>query len=254
VFDLKTLQTLRKINTPGGENPDFITYEPKSQRIFAFNGRSNNASVIEAKADPVSAMIKLTGKPEAAVADGTGALFVDIENTHQLQRIDANKSVVTATLPLTGCTEPAGLAIDLRTRRLFVGCRNQVMVVANADNGAIVATLSIGAGVDNTVFDPATQLIFNAQGDGTLSIIHEQSADRYLSQQTAVTQPSARTLTLNPPMHEIYLVSAEFDELPAEAGQTRPRRSMRPGSFSLLVMAPKAHSQREVSARYKLAK
>lgn len=239
VFDLKTLQPLTRIAITGGEHPDFIAYDHVAKRIFAFNGRSHNVSVIDAADDKLVGTIKLSGKPESAVTDGKGMIFVDIEDKNEITAINTQKAVVVATWPLTGCEEPAGLAIDQQTRRLFVGCHNKSMVVVNADNGKVVAKLPIGEGVDANVFDVETKQVFSSQGDGTLTIIKEETADKFSVQQNVNTQRGARTMALNPNSHDIYLVSAEFDDAPASAGQTRPRRTMRPGSFSLLVMGEK---------------
>ncbi|HEX9392063.1 MAG TPA: hypothetical protein VF928_12185 [Usitatibacteraceae bacterium] len=239
VFDLKTLKTLGKISTVGGDNPDFIAYDAVAKRVLAFNGRSHNASVIDAVSDTLVATIPLRGKPEAAVADGKGRMFVDIEDTNELTAIDTRKAAVADTWPLAGCDEPAGLAIDAHTRRLFVGCHNKALLVLNADSGKIVATLPIGEGVDATIFDVETKQVFSSQGDGTLSIIKEETADRFSTPQTVITQRGARTMALNPKNHDIYLVSAEFDEAPATPGQRRPRRTMRPDSFTLIVVSEK---------------
>ena len=238
VFDLKTLQPLARVATPAGLNPDFIVYEPVTRRVFAFNGRSRNASVIDAATDRLVATIALHGKPEAAVADGRGSVFVDIEDTNELTAIQAAEARVTATWPLPGCDEPAGLALDASARRLFVGCHNRQLLVVNADSGAVLSHLPIGAGVDANAYDPATRQVFSAQGDGTMTVIAAPGGDRYSVAQTATTRPGARTLALNASNHEVYLVTADFDEQPPAAGSTRPRRVMKPDSFTLLVMRP----------------
>ena len=238
VFDLKTLQPLARVATPAGLNPDFIVFEPVTRRVFAFNGRSQNASVIDATTDRLVATIALRGKPEAAVADGRGSVFVDIEDTNELTVIQAADARVSATWPLPGCDEPAGLALDASARRLFVGCHNRSLLVVNADSGAVLSRLPIGAGVDANAYDPATRQVFSAQGDGTMTVIAAPGADRYSVTQTATTRPGARTLALNTVNHEVYLVTADFDEQPPADGGTRPRRVMKPDSFTLLVMRP----------------
>ncbi len=239
VFDLKSLKTLAKIPTSGGENPDYIAYDHVSKRVLAFNGRSHNASVIDTTTDKLVATITLSGKPEAAVADGKGMMFVDIEDKNEIMAIDTRKAAVVATWALPGCNEPAGLAMDEKTRRLFVGCHNKQLLVLNADNGKVVATLPIGEGVDANAFDAEKNLIFSSQSDGTLSIIKQESADKYSVQQTVATQKFARTMALNPTSHEVYLVTAEFDQLPPAEGQSRPQRKMRPDTFTLLVVGEK---------------
>ena len=236
VFDLKTLKTLNKVKTVGGENPDFIVYDGVSRRVLALNGKSHNASVIDAANDQLLTTIALTGKPEAAVADGNGRVFVNIEDRDELATIDMRKGVVTGTWSLPGCHEPAGLAIDTGHHRLFVGCHNRALLVVDSGQGRVVATLPIGEGVDANAFDAASGLAFSSQGDGTLSIVKEESADTFSVQQTATTQHGARTMALNPNNHRVYLVSADFEETPATTGQQRPRRVMKPNSFALLVM------------------
>jgi outer membrane protein assembly factor BamB len=187
------------------------------------------------------ATLPLSGKPEAAVADGQGRVYVDIEDTAELTAIDAVQAKVVATWRLAGCVEPAGLAMDTTAHRLFVGCHNRVLRVVDAADGRTLAELPIGAGVDANAWDAATQHIFSSQGDGTLTVIQSMGDDRYAVAQTATTRPGARTMALNPDTHEIYLVTAAFDEAPPAAGSSRPRRTMQPGSFTLLVMRPDGH-------------
>jgi DNA-binding beta-propeller fold protein YncE len=239
VFDLKTLKETSKIKIEGGENPDAILYDPASKRVFTFNGRSKNATVIDAEKGTVVATIPLDGKPEFAAADGKGMVFVNIEDKSELVSIDAKKAAVAKTWPLTGCEEPSGLAIDQKHHRLFAGCHNKVMAIVNADDGKVVATVPIGQGVDANAFDPGTELAFSSNGDGTLTVVHEDSVDKFKVVQNAETQRGARTMALDPNTHEVYLVTAEFDEQPPAEGQTRPRRTMKPGSFTLLVMEKK---------------
>ena len=238
VFDLKTLKPLARVPTPLGLNPDFIVYDAVTRRVFAFNGRSHNASVIDAGTDSLVATIALHGKPEAAVADGRGGVYVDIEDTNELTAIHAADATVTATWSLKGCDEPAGLAMDSAGRRLFVGCHNRALLVVDADSGRVISSQPIGAGVDANAYDAQTRLVFSSQGDGTLSIIAAAAGDRYALAQTVATQAGARTMALNTVTHEVYLVTAEFDEPPVAASATRPRRMMKPDSFTLLVLRP----------------
>jgi YVTN family beta-propeller protein len=241
VFDLKTLRTLVTVDLPGADNPDFIAYDAFSRRIFAFNGRSHNASVVDATTDRVIATIPLSGKPEAAVADGRGRVFVEIEDRNTIAAIDSAGARVVATWSLPGCDEPAGLAMDNAEHRLFAACHNRVLKVVNADTGATVASLPIGSGVDAAAFDAQSRLVFSSQDDGTLTIIKAEGNDHYRVQQTAATLAGARTMALNSRTHEVFLVTAEFGEAAApSASQPRPRRAMKPRSFTLLVLAPTA--------------
>lgn len=238
VFNLKTLKETARIKLDA-ENPDAIMYEPVSKRIFTFNGRSHNATVIDAEKGSVITNIPLDGKPEFAVADGNGTVFVNIEDKSELTSIDARNAKVLNTWPLAPCEEPSGLAIDQKNRRLFAGCDNKMMAVVNADTGKVVTTVPIGQGVDANRFDPETELAFSSNGDGTLTVVHEDSADKYSVVQNAETQRSARTMALNPKNHEVYLVAAEIEQAPPEKPGERPRRTMRPGTFTLLVMEKK---------------
>jgi DNA-binding beta-propeller fold protein YncE len=240
VFDLKDLKETAKIKLEGAENPDAIIYDPASKRVFAFNGRSKNATVIDAAKGTVVSNIPLDGKPEFAAADGKGNVYVNIEDKAEVQAIDAKKAAVSNTWKMEGCEEPSGLAMDQKNRRLFAGCGNKVMAIVDADSGKVVAKLPIGEGVDATGFDPGTGLAFSSNGDGTLTVIHEDSKDKFSVAQNATTQKRARTMALNPGNHEVYLVTADFEEpaTPPANGQ-RPRPTMKPGTFTLLVMAKK---------------
>jgi YVTN family beta-propeller protein len=239
VFDLKTLKTVGKVALTNAENPDFILYDAFSRRVFVFNGRSSNASVIDAATARLVATIPLHGKPEAAVTDGAGKVFVNIENRNEITAIDARELKAAVSWPVAGCDEPAGLAMDTSSRRLFAGCHNKVMAVVNADNGKLVASLPIGEGVDANVFDPEAKLALSSQGDGTLTVVREETPDRYAVTQNVATQRGARTMALNPKSHDVYLVSADFEEVAAAEGRERPRRTIKPGTFTLLVFGVK---------------
>jgi YVTN family beta-propeller protein len=238
VFDLKTLKETAKIKLEGGENPDAIIYDPASKRVFAFNGRSKNATAIDAANGTVVGNIPLDGRPEFAVADGKGTVFLNIEDKNEVVAIDARKAAVVNTWPMAGCEGPSGLAMDQKNRRLFAGC-DKVMAIVDADSGKLVATLPIGDGVDATAFDPSTNLAFSSNGDGTLTVVQEESKDKFSVAQNAATQKGARTMALNTNNHEAYLVTAEFEEVPPAANGQRQRPKMKPGTFTLLVMTKK---------------
>jgi DNA-binding beta-propeller fold protein YncE len=239
VFDLKTLKETAKIKTEGGVGPDAILYDPASKRVFTFNGRSQNATVIDADKGTLVSNIPLGGKPEFAAADGKGKVYVNIEDKSQLVAIDAKTATVANTWPLTGCEEPSGIAIDTKHHRLFSGCHNKVMAITDADSGKVIATVPIGQGVDANGFDPGTELAFSSNGDGTLTVVHEDAPGKFSVVQNAETQRGARTMALDTNNHNVYLVTAEIEEQPPAEGQTRPRRSIKPGSFTLLVMEKK---------------
>lgn len=236
VFDLKTLKVERTTKLKG-QNPDAIVYDPATQRVFAFNGRSKSASVLDAEGKELS-VIPLDGKPEFAVADGKGRVFVNIEDTNETVAIDAAKGAVVAAWPLKGCEEPAGLALDAAHGRLFAGCRNKVMAVIDAADGRVLATPPIGEGSDAAAFDGGLGAAFSSNGGGTLTVIHEDSPDAFSVVEDAPTEKGARTMALNPDTHDVYLVTADVKETPA-AGGGRPKREVTPGTFRLLVMGRK---------------
>jgi hypothetical protein len=239
VFDLKTLKETDRIKIEG-ENPDAILYDPATKRVFTFNGRSKNATVIDAEKGTVVATVPLDGKPEFGVADGKGMVFVNIEDKNELTQIDARKAAVVKSWPLAGCEEPSGLAMDTKGRRLFSGCGNKVMAVSNADTGKVITTVPIGEGVDANAFDADTKLAFSSNGrDGNLTVVHEDSPDKFSVVENAPTEKFARTMALDTTNHDVYTVTAEIEEAPPAKEGERPRRSMKPGTFTLLVVGKK---------------
>lgn len=236
VFDLKTLKVEKEI--PVGKNPDAIIYDPASRLVFTCNGISNDTTAVDPKTETVKGTIALDGKPEAAVSDEKGHVYINLEDKSRIALIDSQKLTLEARWPLSPGEEPTGLAIDKQHRRLFSGCSNKLMVVVSADDGRIVATLPIGSGVDGTAFDPATQLAFSANGEGTLTVIREESPDKFTVLENVATQRGARTLTLDARTHKVFTVSAEFGPTPAPtAERPRPRPPILPGTFSLLVLS-----------------
>ncbi|HTD24926.1 MAG TPA: hypothetical protein VK738_19905 [Terriglobales bacterium] len=238
IFDLKTFKELGRVTT--GTNPDAIIYEPSSKRVFTFNGRSKDATAIDAVTGTVAGTIPLGGKPEFAVADDKGRLFVNLEDKSEVVSIDPKKLTVLNHWPLAPCESPSGLAIDKKHHRLFAGCDNKMMVVVNADTGKVITTLPIGEGVDATGFDPGTELAFssNGGGDGSLTVVHEDSPDKYSVVQNLTTQKGARTMALDAKTHTVYTVTVEFGPPPAATPeQPRPRPTMVPNTFTVLVLS-----------------
>ena len=238
VFDLKTLAKTGEV--PAGTNPDGIIYDPAAKRVFAFNGRSASATAVDAEKGTLAGTVTLEGKPEFSAADGKGHVYVNIEDKSEVMEIDSKALTVTNKWPLAPCKEPSGMAMDTRTRRIFSGCDNKIMSVMNADTGKVVATVPIGEGVDATWFDPGTKYVMNSCGeDGVLTVIHEDSPDKYTVVENVMTEKGARTMALNPKNHEVYLSVAQVEILPAAEGQGkgRPRRRIQPNSFGLLVFA-----------------
>jgi hypothetical protein len=235
IFDIKTLALISKVKV--GENPDAILFDPATKRVFTFNGRSQDSSAIDAVSGKVLGTIKLDGKPEFAASDAKGEIFVNIEDKSELVAIDPNKLEVKATWPLVPCTEPSGLSIDRKHRRLFVGCDNKMMAVVDADNGKVVATPAIGEGVDATAFDEETGLAFASCGeDGVLTVVKEDSPEKFSVAENVTTQKGARTLALDSKTHKVFVVTADFGPPPAATAENpHPRRSIVPDTFVVLV-------------------
>jgi DNA-binding beta-propeller fold protein YncE len=231
IFDLKTFKSLGTVKV--GTNPDAIVYDGVTKRVFTLNGRSADTTAVNAADGSVAGTLALGGKPEFAVADGKGSIFVNIEDKSELVEFDAQKVTVTHRWPLKPCEEPSGLAMDLKSRRLFAGCGNKMMAVIDANTGRIVATPAIGDGVDANAFDPATGYAFASNGEGTLTVVHEDSPDKYTVVESVATKRSARTMGLDLKTHNIFLPAAEFD---APAPGER-RGKMKPGSFVVLVVS-----------------
>jgi DNA-binding beta-propeller fold protein YncE len=236
-FDLTTSKVVRTIPVDG-KNPDALIYDSASKHLFAFDGHSHEASVIDPVTGKLVAKIPLPGKPEFAASDSAGNVYVNIEDTAQLARIDAAKAKVTAVWKLDDCEEPSGLAIDTAHHRLFSVCQNKRMAVTDAQTGKHVASILIGEGPDAVAFDAARGLVFSTNGaDGTLTIVREDAPDSYRVVTNVPTQKSARTLALDADNHRIYTVAAEFGPAPAPtATQPHPRRSVVDGSFTVLVV------------------
>jgi DNA-binding beta-propeller fold protein YncE len=235
IFDIKTLATSSKVKV--GENPDAILYDPATKRVFTFNGRSQDSTVVDAASGKVLGTIKLDGKPEFAASDAKGMIYVNIEDKSELTAIDPNKMEVKAKWPLAPCTEPSGLSIDRKNRRLFVGCDNKMMAVVDADSGKVLATPAIGDGVDATTFDAETGLAFaSCGGDGVLTVVKEESPGKF-SAENIPTQKGARTLALDAKTHNVFVVTAQLGARPEPTTDNpHPRPPMVPDSFVVLVV------------------
>src|SRR6266403_1964702 len=231
VVDLKTLKSLGTVKTDA--NPDAIIYDSVSKRVFTFNGRGKNATAINAADGTVVGTIALGGRPEFAVADGKGPVYVNNEDTSELHHLDAQTLKELHRWPLAPCKSPSGLAMDLSNRRLFSVCDEKVMAVVNADTGKVVATPAICDGPDASAFDPSTGYVFASCGDGNLTVIHEDSPDKYTVVENVPTKKSARTMGLDLKTHNIFLPAADFD--PPAPGERRGK--MKPGSFVIVVVS-----------------
>lgn len=228
VFDIKTANTLKQI--PVGQNPDAIMYDKFSKKIITCNGRSNDLSIIDPQTETVVATIPLEGKPETAVSDGAGKIFVNIEDKNKISVVDINANKVLSSWSLAPAEGPTGLAIDLKTKRLFAGC-DKMLVVMDAENGKIVDKLPIGDGCDGVAFDPGLKYIFASCGEGKLTIIEESSKDNFKVIDNVPTKRSARTITVDENTHQVFLPAADLEA--AVAGE-RPK--MIPGTFQILVV------------------
>ena len=231
IFDLKTLKPIGNVKTD--QNPDAIAYEPVSKRVFTFNGRGKNATAINAADGTVAGTIPLGGKPEFAAVDGKGTIFVNNEDTSELHHLDAQGLKELHKWPLAPCKSPSGLAIDTKNRRLFSVCDEKVMAVVDADSGKVVATPAICEGPDAAAFDPATGYAFASCGDGNLTVIHEDSPDKFTVVENVPTKRSARTMGLDLKTHNIFLPAADFD--PPAPGERRGK--MKPDSFVIVVVS-----------------
>jgi DNA-binding beta-propeller fold protein YncE len=235
IFDYRTLAPIAVVKIPA-RNPDAILYDPATKRLFTFNGGTSNATAIDAATGTVVGNVDLGGKPEAGVVDG-GRVYVNVEDKSQIVVFDPKTLKVLARWPLAPCEEPSGLAIDVVHQRLFSGCSNKTMAIVDMKTGKVVASPAVGAGVDAAGFDPATQLAFTSNGEGTITVVHEDTPDKYTVVETVPTQRGARTMAVNPKTHRLYTVTANFGPTPAATpDRPRPRPPMIPGSFVVLEL------------------
>ena len=207
MFDLKTMKVLSEIASP--RNPDGIIYDPATSRVFAFNGGSKSATAIDAATGRIAGTVDLGGGPEFAAADGNGAVFDNLEDESVVDKINSRELKVEQRWPTAPCSSPSSMAIDRASRRLFLGCRSKVMAVMNAETGQVITTLPIGEHVDATAFDRETKLIFNSNGEGTVTVIHEDSPEKYSVVETVKTAPRAKTMALDPKTHRLFLSTTE---------------------------------------------
>jgi DNA-binding beta-propeller fold protein YncE len=235
IFDLQSLKPLQTVTV--GQHPDAICYEPVTRRVFAFNGVSKTASVIDAATGNVAGEIPLPGKPEFAGADGRGFVYDNIEDKGLVVKIDAAKMAIVAKWQLPPGNEPSALAVDADRHRLFSGCGSKKLFVLDSDTGAIVATLPIGGGIDADAYDPVQQHVFASCGDGTLTVIKQSSADSYAVAAVVPTEKGARTMAFDSATQSAYLPDAKFGPAPAPTTEhPHPRPSIVPGTLKLLVV------------------
>jgi YVTN family beta-propeller protein len=237
VFDLKTLKPITDIKTTG-DNPDSIIYDPATKRVFTMNGRSNNSTVIDATTDKVVGTVDLGGKPEEPALDGRGNIFVNLEDKSSIMEFDTKTLAVKGTWSLAPCDGPSALAADTKNHRLFAAC-DKMIAVFNADTGKVVATPAIAGDPDGDGFDPGTGLVFASVREGLLTVIHEDSPDKYSIVGNVNTQFGARTMTLDPKTHHVFTETADFKPAaPATPDNPRPRPQAIPNSFVILELGP----------------
>ena len=233
VFDTETFKTIKKI--PVSADPDFTFYDPKTNRVFVCHGDSAVITAIDPAKETVIGKVSLGGGAEAAVVDGEGNGYVNLEESAEVVNFDPQELTAKAKWPITGCKTPTGLAMDPSTSRLFIGCRSKVLAVMDAKNGKVITTLPIGERVDAVAFDPAQHLIFASNGGGTVSVIKQNSADSYSSEGDIQTQPSAKTMAFDPKSGRLFLSAAQMEQAPAVNGQ-RGRMKPKPDSFHVIVV------------------
>jgi DNA-binding beta-propeller fold protein YncE len=238
IVDLKTLATVLKVDT--GENPDAILYEPGHAEVYAFNGRGKSATAFDSKSGKVTATIPLPGKPEFAAADQkAGRVYCNIEDKSEIVAIDTAAHTVVARWPLAPGEEPSGMAFDVVHHRLFIGCNNKLMMVVDSNTGKVIGSIPIGAGVDACAFDDKTQLAFSSNGEGNVTIVKEETPDKFSVIQTLKTEPRARTMALDEATHRIYLPSAQFEpDVMSSSGASPARPKMIPNTMKILVYGP----------------
>src|SRR3989441_7091771 len=235
MFDPSSLQLIKKIDV--GKGPDGIYYDPATKRVFTNNHGSHDISAIDAGTGEVVGTVKAGGDGEQAVIGADGMIYVNSEDTAEVVVFDPKTLEVKKRFPIGVAQTPTGLAYDAKTNRLFIGCRKEPkMVVMDAATGKVITSFPIGAGVDFAGFDPKARLIFFSCGDGNLNIFHEKSADVYEDAGALKTQPSAKTMAFDPKTGKIFLPAAEYQETPASDPSKRPQRSVKPGTFVVLVV------------------
>jgi DNA-binding beta-propeller fold protein YncE len=241
-FDLKTLARIGEIQTTG-ENPDAILYDPATQRVFTFNGRGRNVTAVDAKSGVVVGTIPLDAKPEFAVSDERGHVYVNLEDQNSIAQLDARTLAVSAVWPLGGCEEPSGLALDRAGRRLFAVCANRVMAVVDANSGRLLGSAPIGAGPDAAAYDAHARLALASCGEGLLSVVALPAVGAPTGTQPVPTQRGARTMALDAEGGRLFLVTADFGAAAAPTAEhPHPRPPQLPGTFRLLLVERAASS------------
>jgi DNA-binding beta-propeller fold protein YncE len=248
IFSLQTLRAIGEVKTGG--NPDCIIYDPSSRHIFTFNGRTHDSTVINPAEGTVLATIPMGGRPEFAVADGKGTIYVNIRDTNEVAALDSRTLLIKSRWPIAPAAMPTAITMDEEHRLLFIGGRNKVFAIMDADSGKIIQTFPIDSGVDTNIYDPIRNLVFSSDREGTIHIFHEDSPSNFSVVETVTTQPGAHTMALDPKTTDLFLDTADFDRgtVPESGGKTpvpnvfdhpaggfHSMGVVRPGTFRLLV-------------------
>ena len=238
IINLTTFTLIEKVAIEG-QKPDAVLYDQFSHKVFTYNAKTSDATVIDATTNKVVKNIPLGGKPEFSATNEKGLIYINIEDKNQIKVIDATKLEVINTWSIAPGDEPSGLALDVETNRLFAVCGNNLMVIVDASNGKVVRTLPIGDGCDGVAFDADKKLAFSSNGIGNITVVKEENATTFKVIETITTQKGARTIALNKTTHELYLPTAEFGEKPKPTAENpKPRPGLKPNSFEILVVAP----------------
>ena len=238
IINLSSLEFIAKVKVTGA-NPDAILYDKFSHKVFVYNGRSSNATVIDAKTNAVVATIPLEGKPEFSVSDENGKVYVNIEDKSLITEINSSTLKVENNWSISPGEDPSGLALDNTTHRLFSVCDNKKMIVTDAQNGKVISTMKIGDRVDGCAFDPELKRAYSSNGEGSITVVQEENANKFSVLTTIPTQKGARTICVDRKTHHIYLPTAGYGETPAPTNANpHPRPSVKPGTFVLLDIVP----------------
>ena len=238
MFDTKTLALIKKIDVGG--KPDGIHFDKASGRVFTNNHGSHDITAIDPDSGTVVGTVAVKGDGEGVVSGSDGLVFVNLEDTSEVVAFDARTLEVKHRFAIDGGKAPSGLAMDRKNNRLFIACHNQVLVVMDATNGKTIATVPIGKGPDAAGFDAKEGLIFVSNGDGTLNVIHEKTPDQYEALETVTTQKSAKTMAYDGKTKKVFLPAAEVETTPASDPTQKPKKSVKEGTFAVLVVGSQA--------------
>lgn len=237
IIDLKSLAFITKVQVTG-QNPDAILYDPFSHKVYVYNGITANATVIDGTTNKVVSTIKLSGKPENSVTDLKSKVYVNIEDKSEIAVINSTTDKVEQTWSISPGEEASGMALDNENHRLFTVCSNKLMVVLDALTGRVITTLPIGDRSDGAAFDPSLKRAYSSNGDGTLTVVQENSPDNFKVLENVPTLRGARTITVDKKTHHIFMSTAEYEAPSPSAGNTNRRPAVKPGTFMVLDVAP----------------